>query len=122
MLILIGPSPADLSGAALFGADLRDVALVVRDAQYTDHTVTVVLKDAKANEATRWPRGFDPTAAGVTVLPGSERRPHDGYVAFKDPGFEDVTASTPVGEADVFVHSHSRTSSPTGTRGRCSRR
>jgi uncharacterized protein YjbI with pentapeptide repeats len=98
---------ADLSGSALFGADLRGVALIVRDRAHEDHTVRVALEDAWANGDTKWPDGFDPLAAGVNVLPGRERHAHDYYVAFRDPGYEDVTATCDPAEAKVYPYQRS---------------
>ena len=46
---------ADLDGANLEGADLRGAEFFL-----------VNLYEAKVNEKTIWPEGFDPEAAGVT--------------------------------------------------------
>jgi uncharacterized protein YjbI with pentapeptide repeats len=105
---------ADLSGAALFGADLRDIALVVRDRAHAGHVVGVALGGAWSNEETRWPTGFDPTAAGVTMLPGKERRLHDYNVAWKDPGFDDVTTTTSPGAWVSHTHDSGRERYPYG--------
>lgn len=53
---------ANLTGADLTGADLRDANLTRSNLRGAD------LRGAVANDATVWPDGFDPTAAGVTVL------------------------------------------------------
>ena len=77
---------ADLTGANLTGADLRDADLRgsnLRDADLTGADLRYAnltrsnlryanlrgadLRGAVANDATVWPDGFDPTAAGVTV-------------------------------------------------------
>ena len=77
---------ADLTGANLTGADLRDADLRgsnlrdadltgadLRDADLTRSNLRSAdlrgadLRGAVANDATVWPDGFDPTAAGVTV-------------------------------------------------------
>jgi len=109
-----GYASADLSGAALFGADLRHVALIARDRARDGSTFIVEFKDARANGETRWPAGFDPVAAGIEVLPGKERQPHDYYVAFKDPGFDDVTATTAADEASTLTYSPSHRTYPYG--------
>jgi hypothetical protein len=51
---------ADLRGADLRGADLREANLRRADFRGAD------LGDARYNPGTRWPRGFDPVAAGAT--------------------------------------------------------
>ena len=84
---------ASLRSAYLYGADFRDALLVVRDndPKNGNEVVGVDLTDAKANEETRWPTGFDPEAAGVCLLAGSSREMPGP--AWKDPGSVDVTTN-----------------------------
>ena len=57
-------SEATLTGAVLVGADLEGVNL--EGANLTGaYLYAADLQDAKANEDTTWPDGFDPVAAGV---------------------------------------------------------
>ena len=67
---------ANLTGANLTGADLTGANLTRSNLRYADLTGADLryadlrgadLRGAVANDATVWPDGFDPTAAGVTV-------------------------------------------------------
>ena len=62
---------ADLTGANLTRSNLRDADLMganLRDADLRYANLRGAdLRGAVANDATVWPDGFDPTAAGVTV-------------------------------------------------------
>jgi len=56
---------ADLSGADLSGADLTKANVRGTTLSWAELT-GAVLSGAMADEATIWPNGFDPVAAGVT--------------------------------------------------------
>lgn len=75
---------ADLSGASLVGADLSEVDLLEANLRKADlraanlvgarHLVMANLRGASYDLATRWPRGFDPAAAGARRIGGGTRR------------------------------------------------
>ncbi|TQM84503.1 pentapeptide repeat protein [Saccharothrix saharensis] len=87
---------AVLTNALLYGADLTGAVLAARDLDPNRQAAVsaVNLSGSFANEKTKWPAGFDPREAGVTVLDG-DRRDEGRKPAWTDPGFEDVTASDP---------------------------
>jgi hypothetical protein len=61
---------SDLCGANLRGADLRHSGLSGADLRESDLT-GALLAGARADQATRWPVGFDPGKAGVTFVDAS---------------------------------------------------
>jgi hypothetical protein len=76
-LLAANLSGANLSGASVDGADLYWAHLSGADLRESDLTGTD-LTEARANQDTIWPKGFDPFAAGVTfksvVVVDEERR------------------------------------------------
>jgi len=61
---------ADMRRANLRGADLRDADLRGSDLRETENLDRVNLRNAKANDQTKWPNTFDILAAGVVVTSG----------------------------------------------------
>ena len=55
-------SDANLRGANLFGANLSGAGLREANLRYAD------LRGAKYNADTKWPKGFDPEAAGAVLV------------------------------------------------------
>ncbi len=68
---------ADLSGANFSNADLSDTELIGAD------LLGVIFKNTKYNEATRWPKGFNPKKMEGLVLPNLSDPPFSGSSFFK---------------------------------------